>query len=40
MLQNAKDVGLLASLPAIEEVLDDHAPELGRDFTAYRNQLC
>ena len=39
MLQNANDVGLLTSLPTIEEVLDDHAPELGRDFTAYRNHV-
>jgi hypothetical protein len=39
MLQNANDAGLLTILPTVEEVLDDHAPELGRDLTAYRNHV-
>ena len=39
MLQNANDAGLLMTLPTVEEVLDDHAPELGHDFTAYRNHV-
>jgi len=39
MLQNANDAGLLTSLPTVEEVLDDHAPELGHDLTAYRNHV-
>ena len=39
MLQNANDAGLLTSLPTVEEVLGDHAPELGHDLTAYRNQM-
>lgn len=39
MLQNANYAGLLTSLPTVEEVLDDHAPELGPDLTAYRNHV-
>ena len=39
MLQNANDAGLLTSLPTVEEVLSDHAPELGHDLTAYRNHV-
>jgi hypothetical protein len=39
MLQNANYAGLLTSLPTVEEVLDDHAPELGHDLTAYRNHV-
>ena len=39
MLQNANDAGLLTTLPTVEEVLDDHAPELGHDLTAYRNHV-
>lgn len=39
MLQNANDAGLLSSLSTVEEVLDDHAPELGHDLTAYRNNV-
>lgn len=31
------NLGLLTSVPTIDEVLRDHASELGRDFTAYRN---
>jgi HD domain len=30
---------LLTSLPIVDEVLNDHAPELGRDFVAYRNHV-
>jgi HD domain len=39
MVQNANDAGLLTSLPTVEEVLDDYAPELGHDLTAYRNHV-
>ena len=39
MLQNANDAGLLTTLPTVEDVLDDHAPELGHDLTAYRNHV-
>ena len=39
MLQNANYAGLLTSLPTVEEVLDDHAAELGHDLTAYRNHV-
>ena len=39
MLQNANYAGLLTSLPTVEEVLDDHASELGHDLTAYRNHV-
>ena len=38
MLQNANYAGLLTSLPTVEEVLTDYAPELGHDLTAYRNR--
>src|SRR5215470_5698187 len=31
--------GLLTSLPIVEEVLTDHASELGQDLTAYRNHV-
>jgi predicted metal-dependent HD superfamily phosphohydrolase len=31
--------GLLTSLPTVEEVLDDHASQLGDDFIAYRNHV-
>jgi HD domain len=34
-----QDAGLLTSIPTIEEVLDDHASELGHDFIAYRNHV-
>jgi HD domain len=37
MMQYAGDTVLLTSLPTIEQVLNDHAPELGHDFIAYRN---
>ena len=30
---------LVTSLPAVEQVLDHHASELGDDFTAYRNHV-
>jgi hypothetical protein len=30
---------LLTSVPTIDEVLHDHAPELGHDFIAYRNHV-
>ena len=39
MSQNATYAGLLTSLPTVEAVLDDHAPELGHDLTAYRNHV-
>jgi hypothetical protein len=39
MLQNANHAGLVTSLPTVEEVLDDHAAELGHDFIAYRNHV-
>ena len=39
MVQNAKCPGLVTSLPTVEEVLDDHASELGHDFIAYRNHV-
>src|SRR4030095_14089305 len=39
MLQYADYAGLLTSLPTVEEVLDDHAPELGHDLIAYRNHV-
>ena len=39
MLQNANGARLLTSLSTVEEVLDDHAPELGHDLTAYRHHV-
>lgn len=39
MVQYADYAGLVTSLPTVEEVLDDHAPELGHDLIAYRNHV-
>lgn len=39
MVHSADDSGLVTSLPTVEEILDDHASELGRDFIAYRNHV-
>jgi HD domain len=39
MLQNAIYAGLLTSLPTVEEVLNDHASELGKDAVGYRNHV-
>lgn len=39
MVQNANYSGLLTTLPTVEEVLDDHASELGHDLIAYRNHV-
>ena len=37
MMQSVAGPSLLTSVPTIDEVLHDHASELGDDFTAYRN---
>src|SRR5260370_18686004 len=39
MVQCANYAGLLTSLPTVEQVLDDHASELGHDFIASRNHV-
>jgi hypothetical protein len=39
MPQCADYAGLVTSLPTVEEVLDDHASELGHDLIAYRNHV-
>jgi HD domain-containing protein len=39
MMQSVADASLLTSVPTIDEVLDDHASELGHDFIAYRNHV-
>jgi hypothetical protein len=39
MVQCANYSGLLTSLPTVEEVLDDHASQLGRDLIPYRNHV-
>src|SRR4051812_30976139 len=39
MLQRTNYADLLTSLPTIEEVLDDHASNLGNDFIGYRNHV-
>jgi hypothetical protein len=37
MMQSVAGASLLTSVPTIDEVLHDHASELGHDFIAYRN---
>jgi hypothetical protein len=39
MVQCANYASLVTSLPTVEEVLDDHALELGHDLTAYQNHV-
>jgi hypothetical protein len=39
MAQHANDVRLVTSLPTVEQVLNDHASQLGRDLVAYRNHV-
>jgi hypothetical protein len=39
MVQYADYAGLITGLPTVEEVLDDHASELGDDLIAYRNHV-
>src|SRR5215471_15302714 len=39
MLQCADHGSLVTSFPTVEEVLDNHASELGHDLTAYRNHV-
>src|SRR5262245_915688 len=39
MLQYADPGSFLTTLPTVEEILDDHAPELGHDLAAYRNHV-
>ena len=39
MLQYADHASLLTSLPTVEEVLNNHASELGHDLIAYRNHV-
>jgi hypothetical protein len=39
MLQYADQASLLTRLPTVDEVLENHASELGRDLTAYRNHV-
>jgi hypothetical protein len=39
MMQYATYAGLLTSLPTVDEVLENHASELGHDFVAYRNHV-
>src|SRR5688572_1440312 len=36
-MQSVAGPGLLTSVPTIDQVLHDHASELGHDFIAYRN---
>src|SRR5712664_4512657 len=37
MMKSVAGASLLMSVPTIDEVLHDHASELGHDFIAYRN---
>lgn len=39
MMEYVGDPALLTSVPIIEEVLNAHAPTLGRDFVGYRNHV-
>ena len=39
MLPDAVHAGLLTSLTTVDEVLDNHASELGHDFIPYRNHV-
>jgi hypothetical protein len=39
MSQYAGHASLLTSLPTVDEVLDNHAPALANDLTAYRNHV-
>jgi hypothetical protein len=39
MLEHANYAGLVRTLPIIEEVLDAHVSEVGRDLVAYRNHV-
>ena len=39
MVQNADHGSLVTSLPTVEQVLGNHASELGHDLTAYRNHV-
>src|SRR5262249_19153384 len=39
MGQYAEHARLLTGLPTVDEVLDDHASDLGRDRTSYRNHV-
>ena len=38
-MQSVADSGLLTSVPTIDQVLLEHAPELGDDFIGYRNHV-
>jgi hypothetical protein len=39
MVPYADHAALITSLPTVEEVLNEHASELGHDFVAYRNHV-
>ena len=39
MLKHADPASLVTSLPTVEEVLESHASDLGRDRVAYRNHV-
>ena len=39
MVQYADYASLVTSLPTVEQVLDNHASELGHDFIPYRNHV-
>jgi hypothetical protein len=39
MVHNIDHAGLVTSLPIVEEVLNAHASELGRDLIPYRNHV-
>jgi len=39
MVQCANYARLLTNLATVEAVLEDHPPELGHDFVAYRNHV-
>jgi len=39
MVQHANYAGVLTGLPTVEDVLDDHASELGHDLIGYRSHV-
>ncbi len=39
MMQSVANANVLTSVQTLDDVLDDHASELGHDFIAYRNHV-
>src|SRR5919112_171994 len=39
MARSARPISLISNVPTIDRILQIHAAELSRDFTAYRNHV-